>query len=134
MPVTSTSSAQSLGSVVWAQIQKQQAQRNADQAEQKARSLQDKARDAQSAADQAQERARSIKVESDQAQGQASDARQGVVALKSLEETDGKLSALRSELRPVISPPAKSSTVTESASPVINSSGQTTGTLVNVTA
>ena len=133
MPITSTSGAQSSGNLVWAQLQQQQAQRNADQAEQKARALQDKARDAQAVADQAQENARSTKVSSDQAQGDAREARQGLVALKSLEQVQSGFSELRDELRKVIDPTAADA-ASGKAAPVVNSSGQTTGTLVNVTA
>ncbi|QRM20091.1 hypothetical protein GBK02_12135 [Dechloromonas sp. TW-R-39-2] len=132
MSVTATSGMQSLGSVVWAQLQQQQAQRNADQAEQKARSLQEKARDAQSVADLAEDKARNIKVESDQAQGQASDARQGLASLKSLGEVQGDLSALRNQLASTPTDTAEAGG--QSPAPVVNSSGQTTGTLLNVTA
>lgn len=134
MPVSSTSGAQSPGNLVWAQLQQQQAQRNADQAEQKARALQDKARDAQSVADQAQENARSIKVRSDQAQGDANDARQGLVSLKSLEQVQSGFNELRDQIRKVISPTDSVEAASGNAAPVVNSSGQTTGTLVNVTA
>ena len=134
MSVTSTSGAQSPGNLVWAQLQQQQAQRNADQAEQKARALQDKARDAQSVADQAQENARSIKVRSDQAQGDANDARQGLVSPKSLEQVQSGFNELRDQIRKVISPTDGPEAASGNAAPVVNSSGQTTGTLVNVTA
>ncbi|MBL8506773.1 MAG: hypothetical protein JNJ51_10520, partial [Methylobacillus glycogenes] len=53
------SAAQTATSGLFAQIQQLQAQRNADQAEQRARILLEKARQAQTVADRAQESARS---------------------------------------------------------------------------
>ena len=84
MTISATSSTQSLSNGIFAQIQQQQAQRNADQAEQRASSLQAQAQDAQAAAVGAQENARSLKVQSSQAQGDALSARQGLAALVSV--------------------------------------------------
>lgn len=122
---------QSPGAGLWGQIQQQQAQRNADQAEQQARSLQAKARQAQVVADAAQETARSLKVESSQARVDADSARRGVTALKSLNEVQSGLSELRGQIVQVLERPESSQ---QQAAPVINTSGQPTGTLVNVTA
>ncbi|KAB2922811.1 MAG: hypothetical protein F9K30_11785 [Dechloromonas sp.] len=122
---------QSSGSGIWGQIQQQQAQRNADQAEQQARALQARARQAQSVADRAQENARSLKVESSQAQSDADNAQRGVAALRSLNGVQQDLSELRSQIAQVLENPLVAQ---QQAAPVINTSGQETGTLVNVTA
>lgn len=134
MPVTSTSAAQSPGSGIWIQIQQQQAQRNADQAEQQARSLQVKARGAQTVADRALENARSLKVQSGQAQGEANSAKRGLAAQQSVEQVQTQLSGLREQINAVLSPQETVQPVAESPAPVINALGQQTGTLVNVTA
>lgn len=131
MPVTSTSSAQSATSGLWAQIQQQQAQRNANQAEQQARGLQARAQAAQSVADRAQESARSLKVQSNQAQGEASQAQRSLVTLNSVGEVQTQLSDLHEQISKVLQPAANSSA---SLAPVVNAFGQSTGTLVNVTA
>lgn len=133
MAVASLSSSQAGGSALWGQIQQQQAQRNADQAEQRARALASSARDAQSVADRAQENARSLKVESNQAQGEASEAKRGLAGLSSLGEVQVQLNDLREQISTVL----KSESVTPAATtlaPVVNSFGQETGTVVNVTA
>jgi len=119
------------GAGVWSQIQQQQAKRNADQAEQQARALQSQARQAQSVADRAQENARSLKLESSQARVDADNARRGAVAMKSLNETQQGIGELRTRLAEAVQIPAASS---QTAAPVVNSSGQMTGTQVNVTA
>lgn len=131
MAVTSASSSSASG--LWAQIQQQQAQRNADRAEQQARALQAKAQAAQSVADRAQENARSLKVESNQAQGEAVQARRGLATLKSVGEVQNQFSDLREQIGKVL----QSDTITTSTialAPVVNTSGQQTGTVVNVTA
>lgn len=118
---------------LWGQLQQQQAQRTAEQAEQRARALQAQARSAQSDADRAQENARSLSVESDQAQGDARTARQNVSSLASLDTLNSEFGALREQIAkvtqaaPVAASPVAPTTFT-------NSSGQETGTLINVTA
>lgn len=146
MAISSTSAAQGISSGLLAQMQQQQAQRNADQADQQARTLQSQAQTAQSAANRAQENARSLKVLANQAQGDASNARQNLASVKSLGETQIQLSGLRDQISAILKPDATagaSSNVNATASavatpatlaPVINSFGQATGTLVNVTA
>lgn len=133
MAVASLSSSQAGGSALWGQIQQQQAQRNADQAEQRAKALAASARDAQSVADRAQENARSLKVESNQAQGEASQARRGLAGMSSLGEVQAQMSDLREQISTVLKSESTSTTSATSA-PVVNSFGQETGTLVNVTA
>lgn len=142
MAIASATSSASVSGGLFAQIQQQQAQRNAEQAESKARALQGQARSAQVEADRAQENARSIKVQSDQASDDASQARQGLVALKLLGETQTQFADLREQLATIKSgADTTSNTNAVSAStsggalaPVVNSFGQPTGTLVNVTA
>ena len=144
MTISATSSTQSLSNGIFAQIQQQQAQRNADQAEQRASSLQAQAQNAQAAAVRAQENARSLKVQSSQAQGDALSARQGLAALGSLGEVQTELGGLRDQISAVLNPAtdpsgavvAKSATVAlpSPLAPIVNLFGQATGTLVNVTA
>jgi type II secretory pathway pseudopilin PulG len=133
MPVTSSSGTQAAGSALWAQVQQQQAQRTADQAEQRARVLQQQAREAQGVASRAQEKARTLQVESNSAQSDAGEARRNVVAAKSLETVQTKISDLRGQIKDILQPEA-STTTTTALAPVVNSFGQETGTLVNVTA
>lgn len=130
MPATSVSGAQGVGGALWAQLQQQQAQRNADQAEQRARALQGQARDAQSQADRAQENARSLQVESNSARNDASQAKRNVVAMSSLEGVQTQLSDVRQQISNVLQSPSLATPL----APVVNAFGQETGTLVNVTA
>ena len=135
MPVTSTS-AGTPGSGIWMQIQQQQARRNADRADQQARSLQVQAREAQFSADQAQENARSLKVQAGQAEGQANNAKRGLAAQEALGKVQTQLSGLREQISLALNPPAKevAQPTSELPAPVINALGQQTGTLVNLTA
>jgi hypothetical protein len=147
MAIASTSSSQAISSGIFAQIQQQQAQRNADQAENQARALQGQARDAQAVASRAQDNARSLKIQSEQAQGEAADARQGLSTAKSYGESKAKLSDVltrvnetlkRSEV--AVKASVKTQNVVDAApvalapAPVVNVFGQQTGTMVNVTA
>ena len=133
MAVASLSSSQAGGSALWGQIQQQQAQRNADRAEQAARSLQAQARTAQSAANRAQENARSISAEANQADSRANQAQQGLASLRSIGEVQSGFDNLRQQISSVLS---KDFAVSEPVqiAPVINTSGQQTGTLISVTA
>lgn len=133
MAVTSASGAQSASGGLWAQLQLQQARRNADQAEQQASALQAQARSAQSVADRAQENARSLQVQSRQAQGDAGQARLNLANLNSVGEVQNQLSDLKTQISKVLQPEPLAATATATA-PVVNTSGQQTGTLVNVTA
>jgi hypothetical protein len=87
-----------------------QATREAEQAEQAARSLQADARNAQQVASQAEQKAQSVSAQADQAQMNARQARLGVAAV------------------------ATRVVVQNSAAPVLNTQGQVTGTVVNTTA
>lgn len=112
------------------QLKVQQALQGAERAEQTARSLRAQANQAQQVADRAQEDARSLYVRSDQAQTAAGQARQGVAMMKSVGEMQSNLSG---RVEQVVA--KQESTVTAAASePVLNSSGQVTGTIVNTTA
>ena len=143
MAISSTFSTQGLSSSFFGQIQQQQAQRNADQAEQQARSLQSQAQSAQSVAIRAQQNARSLKVQASQAQGDAASARQGLAAMKSLGEVQTQLGGLREQISAVLNPEPDTGAAltnistlasTTPAVPVINVFGQATGRLVNITA
>ncbi len=112
------------------QMQLLQAQRAADQAEQRARALRGKAQEAQSVADREQENARQLQVRSNQADQDAGNARQGVVALKSLRQVQGGYEKIQQQISEITQPESKASPV----APVVNSQGQTTGTVVNITA
>lgn len=130
-----SASIQSSSSGIWAQMQQQQAQRSADQAEQQARSLKAMAQDAEATAAQAQENARTLKVQSSQAQGEAESARRGVAAMKSLGVVQAQFAGLRQQISDVLSPtePVAGGS-TGVAAPVVNAYGQQTGGMVNVTA
>lgn len=133
MALAAASANQSAASGLWAQIQQQQAQRTADQAEQNARSLRAKAQDAQSVAERAQENARSLKVQSNQADGESSQARLNLAMQAEGGEVQARLSDLHDQINQVLASNLTASATTNSV-PVINSLGQTTGSLVNVTA
>lgn len=132
MAIAASAGLASPGAELWAQIQQQQAQRSADQAEQQARTLQAQARQAQSVADRAQENARSLQGESSQAQVDADNAQRGVQAMKSMNQIQQGIGELRAQIA------GGAQQVPSSARQVppviVNSSGQTTGSLVNVTA
>ena len=138
MATGSISGSQGLSSGVWAQLQQQQAQRTAEQAEQKARALRAQASDAQSTADRAQENARTLRVQSEQAQGEASGARMDLAAIRSMDTVQSQFGQWRAELASALgtaeTSSASVSTVATSSQPVLNADGQTTGTLLSVTA
>ena len=125
---------------IWAQIQQQQAQRNADQAEQKARALAGQANQAQAVADRAQENARSLQVQSGQARSDAASARLGLVARESIGQVQTQLTDLREQIGAVLAPkdvpdsPVASAPVPTALPAVVNALGQQTGTLLSVTA
>ena len=133
MPVASLTSSPGASGALWSQIQQQQAQRNADQAEQNARSLRVAARAAEAVANRAQENARTVRVESSQADSRSNQASQNLASLKSLADVQSGFDALRQEISSVLSAePITPATVP--VAPVINTSGQETGTLISVTA
>lgn len=131
--VTSISNAQSAASSFSIQIQQQLAQRSVEQSEQQARALRAKAQNAEAVAERARETARSLNVEANEAQGDASRARINLAEQSSLGDVQANLTDLHEQITQLNNTP---SPLTSSAqlTPVINTSGQTTGTLVNVTA
>lgn len=133
MAVSSASSAQSASGGLWAQIQLQQAQRSADQAEQQAAALKAKADAAQNVADRAQENARSLKVQSGQAQENAAQAKLNVASQNAVGDIQTQLSDLSEQITQVLESDTLS-TYTAAATPVVTSTAPQTGTLVNVTA
>ena len=132
--VSSTSGQQSATQAVWQQLQLEQARRNADQAEETAQSLKRQAGDARASADRAQENARSLQVSSDQAQGDAGQARQSLTSLQSLSQVQQSLT----DISRSIGQAARNTPAPAPAAPptqaVVNTQGQLTGTVVNVTA
>lgn len=134
--ISSTSGSQSAAQYGWQQLRLQQARQNAQQAEQNALNLQRQAADAQQAADRAQENARSLATRSDQAQTNAGRARQGLAMIESSRQAQTLL-ATKTEQVVARQPAAETTTGTntpDSTSPVVNTQGQLTGTVVNTTA
>jgi len=152
MPPTSiSSSASSAAQYGLQQLKLQQALRNADRAEQAARSLEAAANSAKQDAQQAQDNARSLEIQSGTAQAAAGRARQGVAAIKTsdqmkaslnttLDQTIQKLPENASATATTTTTGSESSVTTSStgssqqSSPVINTQGETTGTIINTTA
>jgi hypothetical protein len=129
MEVSSSFSSQSASDALAQQLRVQQVKRSADQAEATARALRQQAGDAQQSADRARENARSLTVEADKAQGKAGTARQQLASLSSVTEVQEGISALREKVSSVIQ-----AIDAPTPAPVVNAEGQTTGTVVNVTA
>lgn len=132
--MVSVSSTSGISQSALQQLSLQQAKRNADQAEERARTLKAQADEAQQAANQSQERARTLEIESSQAQENASRARSGLASLKAspVEQTMTTLSKVASKTAsqaPTPTPTAATQPVTS-----VNSQGQVTGKLVNVVA
>jgi len=130
------SSASTAGAAIWGQMQQQQAQRSAEQAEQRARSLRAEAQNAQGEADQAQARARDLNVRSDQAQNDASSAKRNTVALASLNEVQQGLGEMRTQIGKVVSDLSSgvySASGTSGSAGVSESQGSA-GALIDVTA
>jgi hypothetical protein len=118
----------------WGQMQQQQAERAAVQAEEKARTLRSQADSARATADRAQENARQLKVQSDQAQGDASNALQNVAAMKSLGALRSQFDNWHAQLTTALATNAKPAATTAQPQPVLNALGQTTGSVLSVTA
>lgn len=138
---SSTSGIQTLPSATqdaWQQLRLQQAQRDADRAERTAESLQAQARDAQKVALRANETARSLSVQADQAQSEAGKARQGVASLSSLGQFQTLVNHVSDQVTQRLQNTQQSAPVNSqvpvSTTPVVNTQGQVTGTVVNTTA
>lgn len=127
--ISSTAGMQSATQAGLQQLKVQQAKQNADRAEMAARSLRAQADAAQSEADRAQENARSLYVRSDQAATAAGKARQSVAMIQSAGEMGVRLAS-------TVSQAAERQTESQPVPtvPVVNTSGQVTGTVVNTTA
>ena len=134
MSMISVSGVQDAGAGLWAQVQEQQAQRAADQAEQKARSLRTQASNAQAIAVRAQENARTLKIQSSQADNDANNALMGLAQSRSMSKVQSNLSDLHQQLTSVLATPAASTVSTSTAQPVLNAEGQTTGAVISVKA
>lgn len=139
---SSSVGAQSAAQAGWQQLKLQQAKQNADRAEANARALASRAAEAQSVADRAQESARNLTVQSSQAQDTAGQARQGLAMIRSVGQMQASLSntvGQVSERMDIAAPEGKTSEIKTSSvvatpTPVRNTSGQITGTMVNTTA
>ncbi|MCX7174553.1 MAG: hypothetical protein NT159_11660 [Proteobacteria bacterium] len=137
---SSTSNIQSATQGAWQQLRLQQAKRDADRADQTAQALQAQAEDAQRVANRAEAEAKSLGVQADQAQSEATRARQGLASLSSMGQMQTLLNHVTEQVFQVpqntqqstqLSVPVKSQT---GATPVVNTQGQVTGTVVNTTA
>lgn len=131
---SSTSGLQSVTQLGWQQLKLQQAKRNADQAEQTAQILQQQASVAKQEANRAQENARTLAVQSDQAQSLAVRARQGLAGLSSGASSQAQLTYVIDQA--VNRQPIAEATATaqDQSSSVVNTQGQTTGTIIDTTA
>lgn len=131
--VASTIGMQSVTQVAFQQLKLQQARQNAERAEMFARTLQTEAANAQREADRAQQGASELAVRSSQAQGEAGRARQGLAMVRSV---GGMQESLKSVLDRV---PGSASVAPSTSSaqlpvPVVNTSGQVTGVVINTVA
>ena len=138
---SSIAGAQAATQAGWQQLRLRQARQNADRAEINARTLQARAADAQRVAESANEDARSLNVQAAQASATAGQARQGLAMVRSVEEMQTSLSntvSQASERQNVSQTPAPPQAVKAVAPvespPVMNTSGQITGVVVNTTA
>lgn len=124
---SSTSGIQFATQSTWQQFKLSQAERSADQAEQRAQSLRAQADAAQRRAVRAQENASSLQAEAGQAQANAGQAQRGVASLKSAEDAGARLGAVYDRLAQVKAPPVE---VVDAAA-VVNSQGEITGQVVS---
>lgn len=129
--------AQSATQAGWQQLRLQQARQNAQRAEQAAQALAAKAADAQRVADRADENARSLYAQSGQARSVAGQARQGLAVIKSVGEMQSSLANTVDQVS-VRQQAASTDNTVEKApatpvAPVVNTSGQMTGVMVNIT-
>lgn len=128
--IPSTVGMQAATQAAMQQLKVQQAKQNAERAEFAARALRAQANEAQQVADRAQEDARNLYVRSDQAQSAAGEARHGLAMLKSI-------GAMQSSLANAVSQAGERQMQMQQASepaPVVNTSGQVTGRVINTVA
>jgi hypothetical protein len=121
-------SIQSVTQTALQQLKVQQARQNAERAELAARSLRAQANAAQDEAERAQENARSLSVRSRQADSAAGQARQGVALIESTSQMQARLADIAGQVS------ERQADAATPAPPVVNTSGQVTGTVVNTTA
>lgn len=132
--ITSTVSSQAAIQGALQQLKVQQAKQNADRAEATASALSAKAGEAQRVARRAQENARSLTVQADQANSVAGQAKQGLAMLGSVGEMQTRLFNTAQQVAERIEVEPKTQTADSSPQPVMNTSGQLTGVVVNTTA
>jgi ABC-type hemin transport system substrate-binding protein len=133
--ISSTGGLQAVTQTAFQQLKLQQARQNADRAEQVARNLRSEAAEAQREADRAQENARSLMVRANQAQSVAGQARQGLAMIRTVGEMQESLSNMQIRTDTVSSSTVETAVIAPAANiPVVNTSGQVTGTVVNTTA
>lgn len=136
--ISSTAGSQTVAQGALQELRIQQARQNAGKAEQVARSLRQQAVEAQRNADRADENARSLSVQSAQAESIAGRARQGLAAMRSVGEMQTQLSQavgrISEQLESGLPVSDVSGDVAPALVPVVNTSGQITGTLINTTA
>jgi hypothetical protein len=132
--MASISSLSSAQSSVASQLRLQQAERNAEQAEANARALQAQAREAQQVASDAQANARSVSAQASQAEGNARDARLSLAVVRNGSQVEAQLTDTVSQLSKSFTAPQAFVPVRAVASPVVNTQGQVTGTVINTTA
>lgn len=120
------------------QFKLQQAKRDVERAEQKARSLEAQASDAKQQASQAARYAGAVASQADLAQANAGQARQTLAVIKTTAQLQAQLV---NQLKDVVAQTSKTQDSAEPAAasqvtvaPVINTTGQLTGTVVNTTA
>ena len=132
---SATFNSQSISQSIVQQLRLQEAKRSAAEAQYQAQTLQAQADAAQHSADSEQERARSLRVDASQAQSQAGQASQGLSALQSLSQMSTALGAAYTKVAQAqqgASAPAAAQP--QAKQPVVNTQGQTIGTVVSTTA
>ena len=132
--VSSISGTQSAAQSGLQQFRLQQAERNAAQAEQTARSLQTEAGDAQQRASRAEEDARSIAAQAEQAQANAGQARLGLAVIRNVDQMQVQLSNAIAQVAEQLKTAEPVAPSQNPVPPVINAQGQVTGTVINTTA
>lgn len=139
--MTTVSSASSATQYGMQQLKLQQARHEADQADQTAQVLQKEAQGARRDANRANEKARTLSSEADRAQVVAGQARQSLAAMGSERQMLGQLSNTMNQVASRLGNATPSPTQTiqtnqsaSQASPIVNTQGQMTGTLINTTA
>lgn len=115
----------------FSQLQLQQAKREVERAELTARTLRVRAQEAEREAYRAQENARSLRMESSQADQEAGRKRTGISSADSMQRVNSGFDEIRLSIKEYTDSAAKT---TAAPQPVVNTQGQTTGTVVNTTA